>query len=60
LSNLIFLFKKCYFWVHSLKLKQINMTDLLNINSTKFLGGTGVHNLIKVALVGFVVYKLAK
>jgi hypothetical protein len=36
------------------------MTDLLNINSTKFLGGTGVHNLIKVALVGFVVYKLAK
>lgn len=34
--------------------------DFLNINSTKFLGGSNVHNVIKLALAGFIVYKLAK
>jgi hypothetical protein len=36
------------------------MTELFNINSPKFLGGANVHNVIKIALAGFVVYKLAK
>jgi hypothetical protein len=34
--------------------------DFLNINSSKFLGGTNVHNVIKLALAGFIVYKLVK
>lgn len=34
--------------------------DLLNINSSKFLGGTNVHNVIKLALAGFIIYKLVK
>lgn len=34
--------------------------EFLNINSTKFLGGSNVHNAIKLALAGFIVYKLAK
>ncbi len=34
--------------------------ELLNINSPKFLGGSNVHNVIKIALAAFIVYKLAK
>ena len=34
--------------------------DLLNINSPKFLGGPNVHNVIKIALASFIVYKLVK
>jgi hypothetical protein len=34
--------------------------DLLNIKSPNFLGGTNVHNVIKLALAGFIVYKLVK
>lgn len=34
--------------------------ELLNINSPKFLGGTNVHNVIKLGLLGFIVYKLVK
>ena len=34
--------------------------DFFNINSTKFLGGQNVHNVIKIALAGFIVYKLVK
>jgi hypothetical protein len=34
--------------------------DLLNIQSPNFLGGTNVHNVIKLALAGFIVYKLVK
>ena len=34
--------------------------DFLNINSPKFLGGQNVHSLVKIALAGFIVYKLVK
>jgi hypothetical protein len=34
--------------------------DLLNIKSPNFLGGQNVHNVIKLALAGFIVYKLVK
>lgn len=34
--------------------------DLLNIKSPNFLGGANVHNVIKLALAGFIVYKLVK
>lgn len=34
--------------------------DFLNIKSTSFLGGANVHSLIKIALAGFIVYKLAR
>jgi hypothetical protein len=34
--------------------------ELFNINSPKFLGGPNVHNVIKIALAAFVVYKLTK
>ena len=34
--------------------------DFLNIKSPNFLGGTNVHNALKVALVGFIVYKVWK
>lgn len=36
------------------------MSELFNINSPKFLGGQNVHNVIKIALASFVVYKLVK
>jgi hypothetical protein len=36
------------------------MSELLNINSPKFLGGQNVHNVIKITLGAFVVYKLLK
>jgi hypothetical protein len=57
-----FLLKKAYFCYHTLfkTNKQTNMSELLNINSPKFLGGQNVHNVIKIALAAFVVYKLAK
>jgi hypothetical protein len=32
--------------------------DLLNINSPKFLGGTNVHNLAIIVLLGIAAYKL--
>ena len=34
--------------------------DFLNIKSSKFLGGTNVHNVIKIALATFIAYKLYK
>jgi hypothetical protein len=34
--------------------------ELFNINSPKFLGGQNVHNVIKIALASFIVYKLVK
>ncbi len=34
--------------------------DFLNINSSKFLGGANVHNVVKIALASFIVYKLVK
>lgn len=34
--------------------------DFLNLNSPKFLGGPNVHNVIKIALATFIVYKLSK
>ena len=34
--------------------------DFLNIKSPNFLGGSNVHNVIKLALAGFIVYKLSK
>lgn len=34
--------------------------DFLNIKSANFLGGTNVHNVIKLALAGFIAYKLYK
>jgi len=34
------------------------MGDLLNISSSNFLGGTNVHNLIKIVLVGAIAYKV--
>jgi hypothetical protein len=34
--------------------------DFLNINSSKFLGGTNVHNVIKLGLAGLIIYKLVK
>lgn len=36
------------------------MSELFNINSPKFLGGQNVHNVVKIALAGFIVYKLVK
>lgn len=36
------------------------MSDFLNLNSPKFLGGQNVHSIFKIALAGFVVYKLVK
>jgi hypothetical protein len=34
--------------------------EFLNINSPQFLGGSNVHSLVKIALAGFIVYKLVK
>lgn len=34
--------------------------EFLNIKSPNFLGGSNVHNVIKLALAGFIVYKLTK
>lgn len=34
--------------------------DFLNIKSANFLGGSNVHNVIKIALAGFIAYKLYK
>lgn len=34
--------------------------DFLNIKSANFLGGQNVHNVIKIALAGFIAYKLYK
>jgi hypothetical protein len=36
------------------------MTDFLNIKSANFLGGTNVHDLIKLSLAAYIVYKVAK
>ena len=41
------------------KIKLIIM-EFLNIKSPKFLGGQNVHNLIKIGLASFIVYKLVK
>ena len=35
-------------------------TDLLNINSPKFLGGTNVHNVIIIATLSVIAWKLYK
>jgi len=42
------------------KFKKTRKMDFLNIKSPNFLGGSNVHNVIKLALAGFIVYKLAK
>jgi hypothetical protein len=42
-----------------LQTKTTNM-DFLNIKSANFLGGQNVHNVIKIALAGFIAYKLYK
>lgn len=34
--------------------------DFLDIKSPNFLGGQNVHNVIKIALAGFIVWKLTK
>lgn len=34
--------------------------EFLNIKSPNFLGGQNVHSLLKLALAGFIVYKLVK
>ena len=36
------------------------MTGFFDINSASFLGGTNVHNIIKIGLAGYIVYKLVK
>jgi hypothetical protein len=36
------------------------MGDFLNIKSTKFLGGQNIHNVVKIALASFIVFKLVK
>lgn len=36
------------------------MTGFFDIKSSSFLGGANVHNVIKIALAGFIVYKLVK
>lgn len=36
------------------------MSEFFNIQSPKFLGGQNVHNVVKIALAGFVVWKLTK
>ena len=33
---------------------------MFDITSSNFLGGTNVHNVIKIALASFIVYKLVK
>ena len=38
----------------------MSTTGLFDITSANFLGGTNVHNLIKLGLAGFIVYKLVK
>jgi|GEM_PF-2039229 len=35
-------------------------TDFLNIQSPNFLGGTNVHNVIIIGLLGFAAWKLHK
>ena len=40
--------------------KQTIMGDFFNIQSSSFLGGTNVHNVIKIALASYIVYKLVK
>jgi len=34
------------------------MQDFFNVQSPKFLGGQNVHNVVKIALAGYIVYKL--
>ena len=37
------------------------MGDFFNIKSTtKFLGGQNIHNVVKIALASFIVFKLVK
>lgn len=36
------------------------MTEFLNIQSPKFLGGANVHNVVKIALAGYVAYQLSR
>ena len=36
------------------------MTGFFDIKSANFLGGTNVHNVIKIGLAGYIVYKLVK
>lgn len=36
------------------------MTDFLNINSTNFLGGTNVHNVIIIGALAAITWKLYK
>jgi len=36
------------------------MTGFFDIQSANFLGGTNVHNVIKIGLAGYIVYKLVK
>jgi hypothetical protein len=36
------------------------MKKYLSISSPLFLGGQNVHSVIKIALAGFIVYKLTK
>jgi hypothetical protein len=38
--------------------KLFNVGQFFNINSSKFLGGNNVHNLLIIGLLGFAVYKL--
>lgn len=34
------------------------MKDFLNLQSPNFLGGSNVHNVLIIALLGFVAYKV--
>jgi hypothetical protein len=36
------------------------MGNFFNISSPSFLGGQNVHNVVKITLAGFIVYKLVK
>jgi hypothetical protein len=45
---------------HIIYTKNKQKMDFLNIKSANFLGGSNVHNVIKIALAGFIAYKLYK
>ena len=34
--------------------------EFFNIYSSKFLGGQNVHNLVKIGMVSYIIYKLVK
>ena len=56
----LFLLSNANFKLKTNKMGKFSMSEFLNINSTSFLGGQNIHNVVKIALASFIVFKLVK